>query len=68
MLSPYKISVHSSVGEIRYTAYGRTVVEAAADLVEPFAIQHPSQIGKLLRRHCQNGTHLPVPTCPWVSV
>lgn len=44
MLNPYKISVHSSVGEIRYTAYGRTVAEAAADLVETFALQHPNGV------------------------
>lgn len=41
---PYKISVHSSVGEIRYTAYGHTVAEAAADLVKTFALQHPKGV------------------------
>ncbi|MFI7641914.1 hypothetical protein [Nonomuraea sp. NPDC049400] len=45
MLSnPYKISVHSSVGELRYTAYGRNVAEAAAGLVETFALQHPKGV------------------------
>ena len=42
--TPYKISVHSSVGEIRYTAYALSVAEAAADLVETFALQHPKGV------------------------
>ena len=41
MGTPYKISVHSSVGEIRYTAYATSVTQAAADLVETFKLQHP---------------------------
>lgn len=42
--TPYRISVHSSVGQIRYTAYGHTVAEAAADLVKTFARQHPKGV------------------------
>lgn len=44
MYSPHSISVHSSVGEIRYTAYGHTVADAAAGLVETFALQHPKGV------------------------
>ena len=44
MYTPFRISVHSSVGEIRYTAYGHTVADAAASLVELFTLQHPKGV------------------------
>lgn len=42
--TPYDISVHSSVGELRYTAYAPTVADAAADLVKTVALQHPKAV------------------------
>lgn len=38
---PFKITVHSSEGEIRYTAYGVDLRTAATRLVSLFKLQHP---------------------------
>jgi hypothetical protein len=42
MYAPFKISVHSSVGEIRYTSYGADITEAATGVVELFKGEFPT--------------------------
>lgn len=39
---PFKITVYSSEGQIRYTAYGANLRTAATELVSLFKLQHPN--------------------------
>lgn len=39
---PFRITVHSSHGQIRYTAYAPDLRTAAVHLVDLFKLQHPT--------------------------